>query len=426
MYIRRDRSALYFGKRSPRRRIRWIFGAWFVSMGLVMAAIWQWSVVEAQINVVLNGPPSPTPDGFELAKLAEEAYWDGRLTDSIALYAQAAALEPDDMGLQFEYVRNLIYASYEGRGFTFRAREALNVAEAAVERAPNDARAQAAYAFALVSEGRGDEAVSAALNAVELAPEWAEAHAYLSLAYQQQLRWQAAQQEGQRAVALNPLSVDARRALALSLTYTGDFDIAIQQYEQAIQVHPKLDALYFEVAIYYIGQENYDAAILAYDRVLQNNRRNVKAWTRKCEAFFRQREDAKARESCEQAVELDSSFPDAHKQLGMVRYTSRNFEGAVESFDTCIALMEAQNWAMDDRLVECYYINGLANYYLADCAKAMPLFNEALLVNTTELSREFTYTGMNLCAQSDPSISIQTLPTPAPEPTQAPQPIGVY
>lgn len=427
MQIRRDRSALYFSDR-PRygNRGRWIFMTWFVLMAVVLGAIWQWNSVEARVNTWVNGPPTITPNAVELAQLADEAYWEGDLLMSIRYYEQAASLEPNNMAIMFEYVRNLIYYSYTGRGFDQYAERALEVSTRAVQTNPNNPYAKAAYAFALVSTERGDEAAVAALDAIDLAPNWAEPRAYLSLAYQEQQRWRIAQEVGQEAVNLNPNSVDSRRALALSMAYTGDFDITINQFEQAIQVHPKLDALYFEVALYYTALDNYEAAIQSFDRVLAHDSRNVKAWTRKCETFFRQREDGSAQESCEQAIELDPTYPDAHKQLGMVRYTRRNYEGAIESFNTCIDLMKAQNWNPQDYLAECYVINGLSQYILANCSAAMDLFTTALTIDTSQRMQELTQEGMILCANSDPSISIQDLPTPAPQPTIPPEPIGIY
>jgi tetratricopeptide (TPR) repeat protein len=160
--------------------------------------------------------------------------------------------------------------------------------------------------------------------------------------------------------------------------------------------------------------------------VLANDPRNVKAWTRKCSTFFQQRDDISAREACEQAVELDNTYPDAFKQLGMVRYTSRNYEGAIEAFQTCIRLMDAQGWSMSDRLGECYTYQGLAWYLLDDCTTAMPLFREALKTELGDLLQGFTYTGMNSCAAVDDTITLDDIPTPAPPTPVPPEPIGIF
>ena len=428
MKIRRDRSSLSFGSRGRGRgqgRFTFFF-FWLAGMATALAIIWQFDSVQPTVMGMVMGPATPTPDAVSRAQLAQDAYWDGDLDTSIYYYAQAAELEPTNTLIQYEYVRVLIYGSYKGRGSTYLARDALTVAERTIRLAPSDPYAQAAYALALIENGRSDEAAAAALNATESAANWAEAYAYLSLAYYNQNRYRSAQEQAQRAVALNPNSVDARRALALAMAFTGNYDISIQQYESAISIHPRLDVLYFELAPYYIILDNYEAAIQAYDRILASDPRNVKAWTRKCETFFRQRDDASAQESCEQAIELDDTFPEAHRQLGMVRYTRRNYEGSIESFQECIDLMEAQGWLMEDRLVECYYLHGLAFYRLDRCEEAMPLLRDALRTDNTDRSRELALEGMQLCAAVDDDITIDDIPT-VPPPTQTPlPPIGIY
>lgn len=426
MQIRRDRSALHYGRRNRGRGTLWFFMVWILSMTIVLGIIWRFNAVQAQVEALVSGPATPTPNAVTIAEQAEEAYLAGDLDSSIQLYAQAAALEPENVPIHFEYVRNLVYGSYAGRGYAFRAEIALEVGESIADRKPNDPMARAAHALALIENRRADEGAAEALRATELAPDWAEAHAYLSLAYRAQNRWGLAQDKANEAVSLNPNSVDARRALALSLAFTGQWQVAINQYEQAISIHTKLDALYFELAPYYIVQENYDGAIQAYDRILANDPRNVKAWTRKCETYYRQRDDNNAQEACEQAIELDATFPEAHRQLGQVRYTRRNYEGSIESFETCIALMEDQGWKPEDRLEQCYYLQGLAYFLLDNCTAAAPLFDEAFQIDMTERGREITLEGIDLCVNADPAFDRGDIaPTLVPT-AEPPPPIGIY
>jgi tetratricopeptide (TPR) repeat protein len=426
MKIRRDNSALTFGRRRRGQGRMAFFLFWLIAMGVVFGVIWQFDRVQPQVMGMVMGPATATPNAISMAQLAQDAYWQGDLESAIYYYGQAAEMEPTNTLIQYEYVRVLVYGSYRGRGSRFLARDALTVADRTVRLLPNDAYAQAAYALALIENDRSDEAAAAALNAVETSPGWAEARAYLALAYYGQGRYRSAQEQAQQAVSLNPNSIDSRRALALSLAFTGNYDISIQQYQAAIEIHPRLDALYFELAPYYIILDNFDAAIQSYDRVLINDPANVKAWTRKCETFFRQRDDVSAQDSCERAIELDPSFPEAHAQLGMVRYTRRNYEGSIESFETCIGLMDSQGWEMSERLQECYYLHGLAYYRLDRCELAMPLFREALTVDIDQRPRELTMIGMQDCAAVDDDITIADIPTPVPPTPTPPPPIGIY
>jgi tetratricopeptide (TPR) repeat protein len=426
VYIRRDKSNLHFGSQSRRSGSKTLLVIWTVMMLAALAVIWRFNNVQNWVLAGVGGEATATPDSVTLAQLGERAYLAGDLEAAINYYGQAARMSPDDIDIQFEYGRVLIYRSYAGRSYRFRAEQALDVAKAAVKVAPDNARAQAIYAFALLENDMADEAVSAGLNAIQLAPDYAEAHAYLSMAYYRAKRPNQAFEEGDKAVKLNPDSIDSRRALALSLSFVGEYNAAIQQFERAIQINPRLDALYFELAVYYKAQNNYDAAIKAYDQVLAMEANNVKAYTRKCETYFTMREDSLAQEACEQAIQLDETYPEAHRQLGMVMYTRRNYEGAIEEFETCANLQEQQGVPLADREIECYYIRGLAWALLARCDKGWDVLQEALMMDPNETIKGYINQGLMECVDYDPAYDISDIPTPIPTEPIPPDPIGVF
>jgi tetratricopeptide (TPR) repeat protein len=426
MYIRRDKSHLHFGSQRRKRGNTGLLVVWLVTMAVVIGIIWRFNSVQSWVLASVAGEPTPTWDAVTLAQLGERAYLAGDLETSIGYYEQAVQRRPEDIDLKFEYGRILIYRSYAGRNYYFRAQQALELAENAVELAPNNTRAQALLCIALLENNRAEEAISAGLRATQLAPDYAEAHAYLSLAYYRAGRPNQAFESGDKAVQLNENSLDARRALALSLAFVGEFDAAVEQYERAIQIHPRLDVLYFELAVYYIAQNNYDAAIASYDQVLAMEPDNVKAYTRKCETYFRMREDALAQEACEQAIQLDPTYPEAHRQLGMVRYTRRNYEGSIESFEACASLQEAQNVPLDEREIQCWYLRGLAWSLLADCDQAMPILTEALQMNPPDSIKDLIYQGMTSCATYEEKYDINDIPTPVPPTSIPPEPIGIF
>ncbi|NDJ78246.1 MAG: tetratricopeptide repeat protein [Chloroflexi bacterium] len=425
MYIRRDRSNLHFGSQRRRRGGGALLVIWVVTLLLVLAVIWRFDSVQTWVLAGVGGDPTATPNAITLAQQGERAYWRGDLETAIGYYEQAAELAPDNIDIRFELGRVLIYRSYAGRTYDFRAEQALEVAQEAVRIAPDNARAQALLCNALVANDRAEDAIAAGLRAVQLDPEYAEAYAYLSVAYYYAGRPNQAFEAGDTAVQKNPDSLDARRALALSLAFVGEYNAAIQQFERAIQIHPELDVLYFEVATYYKAQNNYEGAIAAYDRVLVMDPDNVKAYTRMCETYFTMREDALAQEACEQAVQMDPTYPEAFRQLGMVRYTSRNFEGAIESFEVCSDLQDAAEVPLVDREIQCWYIRGLAWALLARCDEAWPLFQESLQMNPNEVILGHINDGMMSCVDyGDRDIS--EIPTPVPPTPVPPEPLGVY
>lgn len=425
MQIRRDRSRLHFGQRTHHRRPL-LAVVWVIVMAVVTAILLRFDSAQDWLLARIGSPPTTTPVAAVLAERAERAYLGGELAAAIDWYAQAAQLEPGNMGVAFEYGRMLIYRSYSGRSYASYANDALDLAGELVEAAPNDARALALLCWALVEAGRTQEAIGAGLRAIELAPDFSEAHAYLSLAYQQAQRSDYMLQQAERAVELNPRAVDARRALALALQTRGAIDAAISQYEQAIQLHPHLDALYFELAASYKAQQNYEAAIAAYDRVLALEPGNVKAYTRLCDIQYAVGEWSRAQEACEQAIMLDADYIDAYQQLGKIQYKRRNFEGAVETLAICADLEDRQGLALSAREVECTYIRALALAYLGDCDTAWPLFNDALLMDPNEDETRAVRDGMALCAEFEDAYDLADIPTPAPTPTALLEIIEVY
>jgi hypothetical protein len=56
--------------------------------------------------------------------------------------------------------------------------------------------------------------------------------------------------------------------------------------------------------------------------------------------------------------------------LGMVMYNRRNYEGAIENFDKCVALQSNE--------IQCWYIRGLAYYNLGECDDAWRVLTESL------------------------------------------------
>jgi len=425
MYIRRDKSNLHFGQQT-RRGSRSLLIIWLATMAVVVAVIWRFNSVQSWVLASIDGASTATLDAVSLAKLGERAYLNGDLEESIRYYSEAARLAPNDIDIKYEYGRVLIYRSYAGRNYYDRAVKALEVAEDAVRIDENNPRAQTLLCIALLENNRPEEAIGAGVRAIDLAPNYAEAYAYLAMSYYRAERPNQAFEAANKAVELNPNSVDARRALALSLSFIGEYDAAIQQYEQAIQIHPRLDALYFELARYYVVKQNYDAAIKAYDQVLAMESDNVKAYTRKCETYFTMRNDQMAQEACEQAIELDPAYPEAWRQLGMVQYARRNFEGAIESLTTCANLQEAAGVPLQDREIQCYYIRGLAHVLLANCDDGWEVLQEALAMNPAEQIKGAINQGLQMCVEYSDEFNPSDIPTPAPTPTVPREPIGVF
>jgi superkiller protein 3 len=412
MYARRNGPTLTFGKKT-RRGSRWTWGLVLVLLAAILWMVTQFDQLQQEVLAMVGEPPAPTLPPNRLAQDAYLKYMEGEMAEAIELYKQAVAQDPKNVDYLFELARLLNYRSEKDRAY---AEEGLTYAERAITANPGDPRGYAAKAMALDWLGRDDEAVTPALQALELAPGYAEAHAYLAQIYTDIQRWAQAREIGLRAVQLDPNSVDARYGYAYSLWYVGLYEEAIQQLSAAEQLHPNFLMIKFYLAALYKSIDEPQAAIGIYDRILTLDPMNVKAYTRLCATYFEIREDARAMDYCEQAKDLDPTYGEAHKWLGQVYYTRRNYESSIEEFQKCIEYgYEA---------IECWYLQGLAYYYIDRCDLAVPILTEAReRPNVPEVVQTMIQQGFNMCAQDDnPVIAPTRRPTATPEPT----PIGGY
>jgi tetratricopeptide (TPR) repeat protein len=223
-------------------------------------------------------------------------------------------------------------------------------------------------------------------------------------------------------VELDPNDAAARRSYAFALIWVGERDAAIAQLEQAIALNPNLTTPYFELAYQYLNADRPEEAIATYEMILSMQPNNARAYLRLCEAFWRVRDDAQALGYCDDALTTDPNYADAYAQRGQVRYSRRNYEGAIEDFEQCVALGSER--------IECWYIRGLAHYYLGgeDCDDAWTILNESVSIITREGIGEpvlsNTLAGLRLVTDNCSGYVGRALPTAIPPTAIPPTPIG--
>lgn len=407
--IQRDHSTLSF---SGRRRgfSPLLIVLWVLSLAVVAVVVWRFDEVQPRVLSLVQ-PPAPTVSAPTLANRAYEAYLMGNLAAAEQQFAEAVRLDPANIAYLYEYGRILMLNNKPAEG--------LAVAEQIITLAAGDPRGYALKVYALDGLGRAEEAIPIGLTALDLDPTFAPAYAYLSGAYLSLGRWRQAQEMGARAVELDPNSIDARRAFAFALNWTGRYDLAVEQLEAAIAIHPNLDFLYFELAGAYTGLKNDPAKIAIYEHVLTMNPENTKAMVRMCETYFGLRVDNLAQYWCEQALDRDSNDARAWKQVGMIYYTRRNYESAIDAFETCVRLSGS-------KYIECWYLRGLAHYRLDQCDQGVPILQEALNYTDSEDIRRNILQGLYMCAEADERYDFSIIPTPAPTATPVPTPIGIF
>ncbi|MCU0498673.1 MAG: tetratricopeptide repeat protein [Anaerolineae bacterium] len=365
MYVRRDYSrSLYSRNRRSQPRLILILG--ILIGGLLAYFALEYDDLQQQTMAVFGMEAVPTAFAGEFAQQGAEAFARGDLEAARRFYEQAIRQQPTNVSYLYEYGRILMELGFYS--------EASLVADQALAADPNDVRAYALKANSLVWSDPGN-AIPIAIQGRNLDPNFAPIHAAMAIAYNNMGRYDLALESGYRAIQLDPTDPDTYRAYAWPLIWTGQWQLAIQQLETAISLAPNLTSIYFQLAFEYNQRaDNPAMAIAIYEHILEMNPSPAdaaKANLRICEirgnverANFREAEPY-----CQRALVIDPNYASAYRQLGRMRYMRRNYEGAIEAFQTCERLGSTE--------VDCWSFRGLAHFWMGQCDQAWTVLNTA-------------------------------------------------
>jgi tetratricopeptide (TPR) repeat protein len=405
-YIRRDRSALARGDvfaNRRRRSPRYLIIPYALAFLLIGTLYWQQNAVKPMVMAAFGVVYTPTPTILESAKQGDLAFWRGDLEASIKHYRAAAALATEDIGINYQLARMLIYYSYEDDRRTAEVEEAVQIGERLSELAPNSSPANAISCFALIRAGRAEEAVQVCNRAINLDPDNAEAYAYLAQGYFDLERFEDSGTAGQRALQLDPRSIEANTAYGLLLFRSRQADAGMQYFIKAAETNKRLKYPYFNLAINAFGlglargdNSLHRIAISAYETILAMDKRNVQAYTGLCRVYFSTGERNLARDNCFTATELDPGYTLAWRWLGEINYLMMQYEESAAAFEKCAEYeKDLPNGA---RQVECWALRGLAYVQSGQCTKAMPIFTDVLNWTRNTVAIERVNKGIRVCS----------------------------
>lgn len=383
--------------------------------GLLMFVVTQLDRLQLQAMDALGVAPEPTPFASEYATRGYDLFMAGDVEGAVREFERAAALQPGNIAYLYEYGRMLIEAGQEA--------DAIPVAEQAMQVAPNDARGYALMARALMFDDPA-QAIQFAINGSDVDPGFAPLHAAMGVAYYNLQRWREAIVEGERAIELDPYDAFSHRMLWLVRSYVGDYQGAIDTLEQAIALQPNLVSPYFELAFLYkldqVGRP--EMAVAIYNEILDMDPENPRAYLRLCETYagVDQADFRIAQPFCDRALEIDPTYGSAYRETGRMQYNRRNYEGAIESFEQCAAL------GSED--IECWYLRGLAHYWLAQCQEAWDVLQEAQVrardANEGQGVLNAIEVGLFNVTQNCEGFENMPIPEPPPPTPIPPTPIG--
>ena len=405
--IQRDYRRGFFNKRRSYARL--YFDGFLIALiiAVPLVASLYFDSLRLAVWTAVGQAPTRTPFASERAERGQQLYLAGDLDSALLFYEQAARQQPNNIAYLYEYGRTLIEVD--------RTSEATVIGDQIIALDSDDPRGYALKAASLVWRDPA-AAIPVALAGVELGQQYAPLHAALAVAYNNIGRYQEALQQGDLAVRLDPLNATVRRSFSYPLIYTGRYNEAIAQLEQAISINPNITSPYFELASLYRILKQPEMAVAIFNRVIEVEPDSERAYLRLCETYAEVGLFQEAEPFCDRALVIDPDYASAHRMRGQLRYSRRNYEGAIESFEQCVQLGSQE--------IECYYIRGLAHYFLGNCDQAWDILNDALLRIGPGPVQDNIKIGLTNITIRCAGYQGRSLPTPIPPTPIPPTPIG--
>jgi len=254
----------------------------------------------------------------------------GRLERAHSLFQKAIELDPDSSVLQF-----LLAETLYNRGLH---EEAMRSVRRSIEMNPENPDALYLIGFILGDLGRGEEAAEANRRAVMLNPTLVRAQANLSL---ETYRHEVTPSQQQKT------SAGAHITLGRALRQKGYFQEALREYEKAIDGGEANAEVLQAMLELYLLQRDTGAAIATADRFAREFSPTAKTWNGRGVALQLEGRHAEAEQSYARALEIDSSYPFAQNNLGVLRWHQNDTKGAINAFRRAL---QAPNPPVEARL----------------------------------------------------------------------------
>jgi len=213
-----------------------------------------------------------------------------------------------------------------------RFAEALQRYDAAVQQAPQLARAHLNRGNALLEMGDPDGALAAYATALLRDPDYAAAHYNTGNAYARSGRGEAALAAYRRAIALNPGFADAEVALGSALEDLGRLDDAAASYRRALAIAPDYAEVHDNLGITLMKLGRLDDAVASYRRAVALKPDRADGHRHLGEALQEQGLLDAAAASYRRTLELRPDDVLTHNNLGTVLKECGDFEGAAASY----------------------------------------------------------------------------------------------
>src|SRR5256885_9682240 len=239
----------------------------------------------------------------------------GRLERAHSLFQRAIDKDQDSSVLHF-----LLAETLYNRGLH---EDAMRSVKRSIEVNPENPDALYLIGFILGDLGRAEEAAEANRRAVMLNPTLVRAQANLSL---ETYRHEMTPSHQQKTPA------GAHITLGRALRQKGYFQEALREDEKAIEGGEANAEVLQAMLELYLLQRDTGAAIATADRFAREFSPTAKTWNGRGVALQLEGRHAEAEESYTRALEIDSSYPFSHNNLGVLLWHKNDTKGAINSF----------------------------------------------------------------------------------------------
>jgi Tfp pilus assembly protein PilF len=176
---------------------------------------------------------------------------------------------------------------------------------------PDSVEAMAYLGFAKLEENQYIEAIRYLQKAIELKPRYATPHIYLAEIYAAQGKPEAAEAEFLRALEIYPTDTAALNAFGQFYLDQGHLEEAAQQFRTSVEIYSELSA-----------------------------------WSSLGKIYNSQEDPDKAEEAWRHVLEFERFSPSAHRSLGQIYLSRRQWKAAEGEFQACLLLDPADPIAL--------------------------------------------------------------------------------
>ena len=255
----------------------------------------------------------------------------GRLERAHTLFEQAIAIDPDSSVVHF-----LLAETLYNRGLH---EEAMRSVRRSIDLHPENPDAHYLLGFILGDLGKGEEAAEANRRAVMLNPTLIRAQANLSL--------ETPRQSNTTPGGTQKTPPSAHITLGRALRQKGYFREALHEYEKAIEGGQANAEVLQAMLELYLLQRDTGAAIATAERFTREFSPTAKTWNGRGVALQLEGRHTEAEDSYTRALAIDSGYPFAHNNLGVLLWHKDDTKGAINAFRRAL---QAPNPPVEARL----------------------------------------------------------------------------